>query len=89
LAALGDVRGLGLLVGLELIVPGSDKPPNGPAAQTLLEECLARGLLLYSAGLHSHVIRIFPPLIVTPAQVDEALQILDESLASTLAKLGY
>lgn len=85
---IGDVRGLGLLVGLELVRPGPDKTPNGPAAQTLLEECLARGLLLYSAGLHSHVIRIFPPLIVTQEQVDEALQILDEALAATVEKVG-
>lgn len=84
---IGDARGLGLMLGLELIVPGSDKTPNGPAAQILLEESLVRGLLLYSAGLHNHVIRIFPPLIVTPAQVDEALQILDEALSATLEKL--
>jgi 4-aminobutyrate aminotransferase len=81
---IGDVRGLGLMVGLELIVPGPEKKPHSQAAQRLLEECLARGLLLYSAGLHSHVIRIFPPLIVNQAQIDEALSILDESLAATV-----
>ncbi len=84
---IGDVRGLGLLVGLELVTPGEGMKPNPGVVQRLLEACLARGLLLYSAGLHSHVIRIFPPLIVTQAQVDEALRILDESLAETMEKL--
>ncbi len=84
---IGDVRGVGLMVGLEFIVPGQDKKPNPAAVEQLLEECLERGLLLYMAGLHSHVVRIFPPLIVNQAQVDEALQILDDSLAATVKKL--
>lgn len=78
---IGDVRGIGLMVGLEFVVPGPEKQPNPQVVQAVLEECLSRGLLLYSAGLYSHVIRIFPPLIVNQAQVDEALQILDDSLA--------
>ncbi len=78
---IGDVRGIGLMVGLELIIPGQDKTPNPQAVNRLLEECLARGVLLYSAGVHNHVIRIFPPLIVKPEEIDEALHILDESLA--------
>jgi 4-aminobutyrate aminotransferase len=78
---IGDVRGAGLLLGLEFIQPGPDKQPNPQAVTRLLNESLSRGLLLYSAGLHNHVIRIFPPLIVNAAQVDEALQILADSLA--------
>lgn len=84
---IGNVRGIGLMVGLELVVPGQDKTPHPQAAQQLLEECLERGLLLYSAGLRNHVIRIFPPLIVNQAQIDEALQILDDSLAAVTAKV--
>jgi 4-aminobutyrate aminotransferase len=78
---IGDVRGAGLLLGLDFIQPGPDKQPNPQAVTRLLNESLSRGLLLYSAGLHSQVIRIFPPLIVNAAQVDEALQILADSLA--------
>lgn len=85
---IGDVRGMGLLVGLEMVIPGEELKPNPAAVQDLLEACLARGLLLYSAGLHSHVIRIFPPLIVTEAQVDEALHILDESLSEVYLSVG-
>jgi 4-aminobutyrate aminotransferase len=85
---IGDVRGMGLLVALELIVPGTDKEPYPAAVQRLLEECLQRGLLLYSAGVYNHVIRIFPPLIVTQEQVDEALAILDDSLARVTETLA-
>lgn len=82
---IGDARGVGLLVGLEMIVPGTNKQPNPQAVERLLTECLERGLLLYSAGVSNHVVRIFPPLIVNAEQVDEALAILDDSLASITA----
>ncbi len=84
---IGDVRGVGLLVGLEFILPNSDKQPYPQAVERLLEECLSRGLLLYSAGLHNHVVRIFPPLIVNAGQIDEALQIIEDSLAAVVASL--
>ena len=77
------------MVGLEFTFPGDDKKPNPAAVEQLLEECLSRGLLLYLAGLHSHIIRIFPPLIVNPAQIDEALQILDDSLAAVMQKSAH
>ena len=77
---IGEVRGLGLMVALELVVPGTDKQPDGATAMKVLEGCLQRGLLAYMAGLHGQVIRMMPPLNITQAQVDEALGILDESL---------
>jgi 4-aminobutyrate aminotransferase len=80
-AMIGDVRGIGLMVAMELIVPGSDKQPDGKAAQAVLDQCLERGLLGYMAGLQGQVIRLIPPLNITLEQADEALQILDSSLA--------
>jgi len=77
---IGEVRGLGLMVALELVVPGTDKQPDGATAMKVLEGCLQRSLLAYMAGLHGQVIRMMPPLNITQAQVDEALGILDESL---------
>ena len=70
------------MVALELIIPGSNKTPNPEAAMRVLENCLQRGLLGYMAGLVGQVIRFIPPLNVTTEQVDEALAILDESLAA-------
>lgn len=78
---IGDVRGVGLMVAMELIVPGSEKTPNPTAAMSILENCLERGLVAYMAGLQGQVIRLMPPLNLTEEQVDLALTILDESLA--------
>ena len=66
---------------MELVQPGT-KEPDGSAAMAVLEGCLERGLLGYMAGLKGQVIRLIPPLIVSETQVDEALAILDQSLAA-------
>ncbi|HSF83925.1 MAG TPA: aspartate aminotransferase family protein [Anaerolineales bacterium] len=79
---IGEVRGLGLMVAMELIHPGTDKAPDGSTAFKVLNQALERGLLGYMAGLHGQVIRLIPPLNVTAEQVDEALRIIDESLAA-------
>ena len=78
---IGDVRGKGLMIGVDFIVPGSDRQPDGATAKRVLEACLSRGLLLYTAGLHGQVIRLIPPLIITREHADQALHILEESLA--------
>jgi len=78
---IGDVRGVGLMVGMEFILPGKDREPNPAAAKKVLNESLLRGLLLYPAGLRGHVIRFAPPLIVTKEQINEATSILDAALA--------
>lgn len=78
---VGDVRGVGLMVAIELVVPGEGKSPNPTAATRVLEECLKLGLMGYMAGLRGEVVRFMPPLNVEPAMVDEALGILDNSLA--------
>jgi 4-aminobutyrate aminotransferase len=81
-AIVGEARGLGLMLALELIVPGQGKAPNGEAAMKVLNNCLERGLVAYMAGLHNQVVRFIPPLTVTQEQADEALGILDDSLAA-------
>jgi 4-aminobutyrate aminotransferase len=79
---IGDARGLGLMVAMELIIPGKGKEPDGETAMKVLNNCLERGLLAYMAGLYGQVVRFIPPLNVTQSQVDEALNILEDSLAA-------
>jgi 4-aminobutyrate aminotransferase len=79
---IGETRGMGLMVAMEMIVPGGGKIPNPRAAMDVLENCLERGLLGYMAGLHGHVIRFMPPLIVTEEQVNQALEIIEDSFES-------
>ena len=80
-SVVGDVRGVGLMVGVELVEPGS-MAPSPAAAASLLEETRARGLLVGKGGLYGNVIRIAPPLTVTAEEVAEAVTILDEAIAA-------
>ena len=79
---IGDARGLGLMTAIEFIVPGTDRQPNAPAAKRFMNESLSKGLLMYPCGLYGHVVRVAPPLTVTRAQIDQAIDIADQSLKS-------
>jgi 4-aminobutyrate aminotransferase len=81
-ASVGDVRGLGLMVALELVKPGEGdgRVPNPELTKRVQQECLARNLLLLTAGTYVNVIRIIPPLVTTAAEVDLALGIIREAL---------
>ncbi|MPZ60286.1 MAG: aminotransferase class III-fold pyridoxal phosphate-dependent enzyme [Propionibacteriales bacterium] len=79
-ATLGDVRGKGLLIGLELVEPGSTTP-SPRAAAAVLERCRDGGLLVGKGGLYGNVIRIGPPLTLTDEETDEGLGVLTDALA--------
>ncbi|MYW97081.1 aspartate aminotransferase family protein [Amycolatopsis rubida] len=78
---VGEVRGKGLMIGVELIEPGTTTP-NTAAAKQMLEETKKRGLLIGKGGLHKNVLRIGPPMTLTEAEAAEGLQILLDSLAA-------
>lgn len=83
---VGDVRGRGLLLGVELVKDRQTKEPlSKPITQRLFQACLRRGLL---AMCYSYNIRINPPLVITEDQALEGLDILDEAFAE-LEKKGY
>ncbi len=71
---VGDVRGVGLMIAVEMVHPGG-KAPNPEVAQRVLRGALADGLLLYPCGHWSQTIRLIPPLTVTREQVAEGLAI--------------
>jgi 4-aminobutyrate aminotransferase-like enzyme len=81
---VGDVRGLGLMQGVEFVADetAGDRTPNPQALARLFEETRKRGLLIGKGGLYGNVARISPPLIASPADVEEALGILDQGLAA-------
>jgi 4-aminobutyrate aminotransferase len=81
--AIGDVRGLGLMVGTELV--DGDGRPDGALVARVIAEAAERGLLLLACGAQGQVVRFIPPLVVDEAQVDEAVGIYAESLAKALA----
>ena len=78
---IGDVRGQGLMVGVEFTA--EDGAPDGATAAAVLNRCEEQGLLMLSCGTFGHVVRWIPPLIVTQAQIDEALGIFDSAVGAT------
>ncbi len=77
---VGDVRGLGLMIGIELIDDAGQ--PDSKRVDSLVNECAKRKLLLLECGSYNHVIRFLPPLNVSKAEVEESLVIFEEALAS-------
>lgn len=72
---VGDVRGLGLMIGIELVRDESRAPAPAEAEQ-IRESCLRRGLLIGVGGIDGNVLRFQPPLVITKSQVDHALDII-------------
>ena len=82
---IGDVRGLGAMLALELVRDPATKEPAPELASRVAEEAAKRGLLLLKAGVHANCIRVLCPLVITDAELDEALGAWDEALQSVLA----
>ncbi|HID89766.1 MAG TPA: aminotransferase class III-fold pyridoxal phosphate-dependent enzyme [Anaerolineae bacterium] len=82
---VGDVRGVGLMVAVEFIKPGTDKEPNPEAVQRILQRALEDGLLMYPCGHWTQTIRLIPPLTATREQVEEGLEIFTRAV---LAEAG-
>lgn len=79
---IGDVRGLGLMIGTEFTLKG--KPVDKSITKAIIHACEARNLLLLSCGTYDNVIRWIPPLIVNEAQINDALEIFRAALAETI-----
>ena len=81
---IGDVRGMGLMQAIELVVDetAGDRTPNTEITNRLFEETKARGLLIGKGGLHNNVARISPALNISAAEIDEALAIFNEAFAA-------
>lgn len=82
---IGDVRGRGLMLGLEIVDPASTTNPPataGRVASQLQLACLRRGLLLELGGRDGSTMRLLPPLIITEPEVDHVAEILDAAFAS-------
>jgi len=83
-AVIGDVRGRGLMQGLELVKDekAGDRTPASEAALRMLEETKKRGLLIGRGGLYGNVLRVAPALVVGKADIDAALDVLEASFVA-------
>lgn len=78
---IGDVRGKGLMQGVELVKDRTTKEPAPQETNQVMERAKEHGLLVGKGGLYSNVLRIAPALNVSKADVDEAIQMLDKAFA--------
>ena len=82
--AIGDVRGLGAMLAIELVHDRSTKDPAPELAAAVVEAASARGLLLLKSGIYSNCIRVLVPLVIPEAELDEALDVWEDALGSVL-----
>ena len=81
---IGDVRGLGAMLAIELVHDPATKEPAPELAEAVIAAALQRGLILLKAGMEGNCIRVLCPLTISGAELDEALAVWDESLAVVL-----
>jgi 4-aminobutyrate aminotransferase / (S)-3-amino-2-methylpropionate transaminase / 5-aminovalerate transaminase len=78
--SIGDVRGLGAMLAIELVEDRETKKPAPELATKIAEAAAERGLLLLKSGIYSNCIRVLAPLVLTDAELDEALAVWEEAL---------
>jgi 4-aminobutyrate aminotransferase/(S)-3-amino-2-methylpropionate transaminase len=77
---IGDVRGLGPMMAMELVTSRKKKTPAGDAAKALVKFCFQRGLILLACGTYGNVIRLLMPLVISDTQLDRGMEIIYEGL---------
>ena len=82
-AQIGDVRGVGAMIGLEFVM-GENKTPNPDAAEAIVTHSRDNGLILLPTGTYSNVIRLLPPLRMSDAELDEGLSKLEAAVKNAL-----
>jgi 4-aminobutyrate aminotransferase / (S)-3-amino-2-methylpropionate transaminase / 5-aminovalerate transaminase len=81
---IGDVRGLGAMVGMELVVDRETKTPDKDLAGRLLAEALERGLILLSSGTYGNTVRILAPLTTPDEIIEEGLGVMERALEAVM-----
>jgi 4-aminobutyrate aminotransferase/(S)-3-amino-2-methylpropionate transaminase len=82
---IGDVRGLGAMLGIELVVDRETKEPAKAQCAAIVSRCLENGLLLASAGIYGNVLRMLVPLVITDEQLAEGLDVLEDAIHAVSA----
>lgn len=77
---IGDVRGLGAMIGLELVTDRETLAPNVDIIKKITSYCFQNGVIFLNAGILSNVIRFLPPLVMTKEQVEYGMKVLEEAI---------
>jgi 4-aminobutyrate aminotransferase/(S)-3-amino-2-methylpropionate transaminase len=81
---IGDVRGLGAMLALELVEDAETREPAPRLAHAVVEAALERGLLLITCGVYGNCIRVLVPLVISADELEEALAVWEDALAACL-----
>jgi 4-aminobutyrate aminotransferase/(S)-3-amino-2-methylpropionate transaminase len=76
---IGEVRGRGAMIAMELVEPGT-KNPNAAAAKAIVKYCNDRGVIALACGTYGNVIRLLPPLVITDEQLADGLAVLSDAV---------
>ncbi|MEM2914263.1 MAG: aminotransferase class III-fold pyridoxal phosphate-dependent enzyme, partial [Candidatus Bathyarchaeia archaeon] len=82
---VGDVRGLGAMNAIEVVIDKKNPQPHGDLVKAIVQRCYEKGLIILTAGSYGNVIRSLVPLVVTDEELNRGLRILEESLLSFVA----
>ncbi|MDY3250657.1 MAG: 4-aminobutyrate--2-oxoglutarate transaminase [Candidatus Choladocola sp.] len=80
-ACIGDVRGLGGMIGIEFVKDKTSKEPDASLTSAVISECASKGLLVEGAGTWNNVIRFLAPLVMTDAQLEAGLDIFEAAVS--------
>jgi 4-aminobutyrate aminotransferase len=85
-ACVGDVRGLGYMMGVEFVKDRKTKEPDGDTLKALLKGCEENQLIMINCGPFGNILRFYPPLCVTQEQIDRGIDIIEKVLAKACQK---
>jgi 4-aminobutyrate aminotransferase/(S)-3-amino-2-methylpropionate transaminase len=80
-ALIGDVRGLGAMVAIELVKDRGTKEPAADETKKIMKYCYERGLILVKAGMYDNIVRLLPPLMTTMEQLEVGMDLIEEAIA--------
>jgi 4-aminobutyrate aminotransferase/(S)-3-amino-2-methylpropionate transaminase len=82
--AIGDVRGLGAMLAIELVTDPTTKEPDADRASAVVEHAAQNGVLLIKSGVYGNCVRVLTPLVISDAELDEALSVWEQALEAVL-----
>lgn len=85
---IGDIRGLGAMLAIEIVRDIETKEPDAGLATAIVEAASARGLLLLKAGIYGNCIRVLVPLVISDGELDEALSVWEEAIDESTSDAG-
>jgi 4-aminobutyrate aminotransferase/(S)-3-amino-2-methylpropionate transaminase len=78
---IGDVRGRGAMIAIEIVKPGTTTP-DPDVTTKIVKACHAEGVLVLTAGTYGNVLRFLPPLVISDELLNEGLDVLEKAIAS-------